>query len=96
MDHADDGAPAEVEKVTQSDEQKLDSEGPCCEGPIYEEGDGRVCYLGWLDNDGSGVAGFRAVIEFPHGPPSLPLRVVWDGTPIVLSLKPHGDPSPDR
>jgi hypothetical protein len=25
------------------------------------------------------------ILEFPAGPPKLPISVVWDGTPLTLS-----------
>ena len=40
--------------------------------------------LGWAeDEDGSY---FRAECVFPDGPPSWPIRLVWDRTPMLLSL----------
>ena len=55
-------------------------------GPVYAEGEGRVVHMGWASDLSSEVSGFRAVIEFPHGPPNLPMSVVFNGTPVTLSI----------
>jgi hypothetical protein len=55
-------------------------------GPTYAEGDGRVMYVGWLPDGPYGCAGFRAVIEFPSGPPNMPASVVWRGTPVRIEI----------
>ena len=47
-----------------------DNEGPQPAGSTYEKGDAKVVFFGWLDNDGNGTSGFRAVLEFPQGLPS--------------------------
>jgi hypothetical protein len=42
---------------------------------IFEPGDGCVLYVGWTAADQYGTAGFRAIVEFPQGPPEgLTLR----------------------
>ena len=53
----------------------------------YEEGDGRVVFVGHLPEGPYGPGGRYAVIEFPSGPPPLKMSVVWDGTPVTICEK---------
>jgi hypothetical protein len=54
--------------------------------PEYQKGDGRVIELGIIElKDGRVIKG--VLIDFPAGPPALPFSVVWEGTPLTLSLK---------
>lgn len=62
-----------------------DSAG-CSLDPEYQEGDACAVHLGTIElKDGRVFKG--VILEFPAGPPALPLSVVWDGTPLTLSLK---------
>lgn len=52
----------------------------------FEPGDCRAVHVGEVRlEDGRVFKG--AVIEFPAGPPDLPLSVVWDGVPLTLAVK---------
>ena len=54
------------------------------EASRYREGDCVVHKLGLIElKDGTEMWG--AILRFPAGPPKLPLRVVWDGTPLLLT-----------
>ena len=52
----------------------------------YQEGDGRVVFVGELPECEKFPAGKYAVVEFPSGPPKLPFSVVWNGTPVRIEL----------
>lgn len=51
-------------------------------------GSGIITKLGWDKND-EGKDVFRAIIEFPNGPPDLNALVVWDQKPVTISLTPE-------
>jgi hypothetical protein len=56
--------------------------------PQYEKGDVRVVELGeFTTRDGRTIHG--ALIDFPAGPPPLPLSVIFNGTPLTLAIKPQ-------
>jgi hypothetical protein len=58
----------------------------CSLAPQYEEGDCCAVHLGEIElKDGRVFKG--VILEFPAGPPKLPIAVVWDGTPLTLSIK---------
>jgi len=65
-------------------------------GPTYAQGQGRVIYAGWLPEGHWGVAGFRAIVEFPHGPPDWPWSVIWEGTPVTLTCARSAGAEVDR
>jgi hypothetical protein len=65
----------------------MDSDEPQPDGPTYEPGDGVVRFIGWSECGDSGVSVFRAIIEFPHGPPDLPASIVWDRQPVKIERK---------
>lgn len=54
--------------------------------PKYEKGDVRAIEIGeFRTRDGRLIHG--ALVDFPAGAPPLPLSVVWDGTPLTLTIK---------
>lgn len=54
--------------------------------PKYEKGDVRAVEMGeFVTKDGRTIHGI--LIDFPAGPPSLPLSVIWQGTPLTLAIK---------
>lgn len=54
--------------------------------PEFEKGDARAVHLGTIElKDGRIFKG--VILEFPAGPPSLPISAIWDGTPLTLSIK---------
>ena len=56
--------------------------------PQYEKGDVRAVELGeFKTHDGRVIHG--VLIDFPAGPPSLPLSVILQGTPLSLTIKPQ-------
>ena len=56
------------------------------DNPQYEKGDARAVQVGVIElKDGRIIRG--ALLDFPAGPPDLPFRVVWDGTPLIISIK---------
>lgn len=58
----------------------------------YEAGDGIAVEMGEIKlADGRTV--FGVVLEFPVAPPNLPIGVVWDGTPLTLSIKQPAAPA---
>ena len=44
-----------------------------------------IKHMGWKVSRGKKT--FMATLVFPDGPPSLPLSVVWNGTPIRLVVE---------
>lgn len=61
------------------------------EKQTYCPGDCVVVELGEITlNDGRVIRG--VVLEFPVSPPNLPFSVVWDGTPLTLSIKKEDSP----
>ena len=57
---------------------------------IYRGGEVIVEVLGEIElKDGRRFRG--AVVTFPGAPPNLPISVVWDKTPCLLTLERHGD-----
>ncbi len=48
------------------------------------EGSGIIRRIGW-DKDDEGHAVFRAIIDFPNGPPTLECRVVFRAMPVTIS-----------
>ena len=64
----------------------IDASQPITDDAAFEPGDCRAVHVGEVRLDDGRV--FKgAVIEFPAGPPELPIRVVWDGTPLTLTIK---------
>ena len=56
------------------------------DNPQYEKGDARAVQVGVIElKDGRIIRG--ALLDFPAGPPDLPFRVVWDSTPLIISIK---------
>lgn len=54
--------------------------------PVYEMGDCRVRHVGNIElKDGCIYNG--AIVDFPAGPPDLPFSVIWDETPVRMTLK---------
>lgn len=52
----------------------------------YEAGDCKVEHLGEIVlRDGRRFMG--AIVTFPVSPPKLPLQVVWDGTPVTMTVR---------
>ncbi len=52
----------------------------------YEAGDCRVEHLGEIElKDGRIFCG--AIVTFPVSPPKLPIQIVWDGTPVTMTVK---------
>ena len=52
----------------------------------YDDGDGKVEYLGEIKLlDGSVFNG--VIVTFPVSPPKLPIKIIWDGTPVRITLK---------
>ena len=51
---------------------------------------GIVKLVGWDEDEDTGEKVFRAIIEYPNGPPagtdSLTFNVVWDQLPVKLVL----------
>lgn len=43
---------------------------------------GIVRAIGWGEFDGR--EGFRAIVEFPDGPPDLPFSVIWNAQPVRI------------
>ncbi len=59
---------------------------PCSCGEDFQPGDCRAVHVGEVRlENGRVIKG--AVVEFPAGPPDLPFRVVWDGTPLTLAVE---------
>lgn len=57
--------------------------------PQYKPGDCRAEHLGEIRLADGRV--FRGVIlTFPSDPPNLPFSIVWDGTPLRLSMRDEG------
>jgi hypothetical protein len=59
---------------------------PAVHSGEYQEGDARAVHLGEIElKDGRVFNG--VILEFPAGPPALPISVIWNGTPLTLSIK---------
>ena len=53
---------------------------------LFEPGDCRAVHLGEINlTDGRRFNG--VILEFPAGPPHLPITVIWDGVPLTLTIK---------
>lgn len=64
----------------------VDASQPITDDAAFEPGDCRAVHLGEVRlEDGRVFKG--VVLEFPAGPPALPISVIWDGTPLTLSVK---------
>ena len=64
----------------------IDPSQPITDDAGFEPGDCREVHLGEVRlEDGRIFKG--VVLEFPTGPPKLPISVIWDGTPLTLSVK---------
>ena len=44
---------------------------------------GVIRRFGW-DRDESGKLVFRAVVDYPDGPPDLPFAVIWHSLPVRI------------
>ena len=73
------------------DQTKTDDAAPAVRSPrIYRGGEVIVEILGVIElKDGRRFKG--AVITFPGAPPDLPISVVWDKTPCLLTLESQSD-----
>lgn len=61
---------------------------PVTDDKDFEPGDCRAVHLGEIRLEDGRV--FRGVVlEFPCGPPKLPISVIWEGLPLTLSVKHH-------
>ena len=61
-------------------------EASVSEEQTYKEGDARAIEVGVIElKDGRIVRGM--LLDFPAGPPQLPFSVVWNGTPLVLTIR---------
>lgn len=49
------------------------------------KGDGLITSLGW-DIDEDGRKFFRAIVEFPEGPPPIPPTVIWKSRPVRIEI----------
>jgi len=64
----------------------VDASSPITDDSAFEPGDCRAVHLGDIRLEDGRV--FRgAVLEFPCGPPKLPISVIWDGVPLTLKIK---------
>ncbi len=64
----------------------IDVSQPVTDDTAFEPGDCRAVHLGEVRlEDGRVFKG--VVLEFPCGPPKLPISVIWDGTPLTLAIK---------
>lgn len=45
---------------------------------------GIVRRIGWEKDEETGLPVFRAIVEYPNGPPSLPFAVVWGKIPVEI------------
>jgi hypothetical protein len=64
----------------------INASQPITDDSAFEPGDCRAVHLGEVRlEDGRIFKG--VVLEFPAGPPILPISVIWDGTPLRLSVK---------
>ena len=82
------GGPGLCKECSAQQAQKLKADGgPDLTG--FAAGDGRVVWLGHFeDADGRhGGSGMRVIMEFPMGPPDLPLSVVFDSIPVTVQRK---------
>lgn len=52
----------------------------------YEPEDCKVEHLGKIQL-ADGRISMGAIVTFPVSPPKLPIQVVWDGTPVRMTLK---------
>lgn len=50
------------------------------------KGQGIVRMVRWRPLEEGGPVVFIATIEFPDGPPDLPLDVVWKERPVLVTL----------
>lgn len=53
----------------------------------YETGDAVAVHVGIVELKDGRIFRRAVILTFPAGPPDLPFSVVWDGTPLTLSLK---------
>jgi len=49
---------------------------------MSDDNHGIIILMGWRKIRGKDV--FRAVVEFPNGPPHIPVGVVWDRRPVDI------------
>lgn len=54
-------------------------------------GQGIVRRVGWDSNE-AGDRVFRAIIDFPNGPPALSYAVIWDPQPVEIIVAPEEKP----
>ena len=78
-----------------TDKTKTDDAEPTGRSPtIYRGGEVIVEVLGEIElKDGRRFRG--AVVTFPGATPDLPVSVVWDKTPCLLTLESQGDQAND-
>lgn len=57
---------------------------PYVTDPTFPEGLGIVRRMGW--HNLKRERRFRLIIEFPNGPPSLPIGTVWNKLPVSVAL----------
>lgn len=59
---------------------------PVTNDDAFEPGDCRAVHAGEIRlEDGRIFTG--VILEFPAGPPALPISVIWDGMPLTLTVK---------
>ena len=64
----------------------IDALQPTAHDAGFEPGDCRAVHLGEVRLDDGRV--FQGVVlEFPAGPPKLAISVLWEGTPLTLTVK---------
>ena len=73
------------------DQTKTDDDATAVRSPrVYRGGEVIVVVLGEIElKDGRMFRG--AVVTFTGATPDLPISVVWDHTPCLLTIKRHGD-----
>lgn len=64
----------------------IDASQPVTDDSAFEPGDCRAVHLGEVRLE-DGRTFNCVVLEFPAGPPALPISVIWDGTPLRISVK---------
>lgn len=48
-------------------------------------GCGIVRRIGWEKDEETGAEVFRAIIDFPNGPPNLLFSTIWDRKPVNVT-----------
>lgn len=61
---------------------------------MSEDRYGLVTLMGWRKVRKKEI--FRAIVEFPNGPPNIPLGVVWDRRPVDIVERKGTLPEPPK